>query len=57
MSLAKKFAYNSLIQLIGKGLSVVFGLLGVALITRYLGVIGFGRYVAIIIFRYFRYFG
>ncbi|HOH85240.1 MAG TPA: flippase [bacterium] len=47
MSLAKKFAYNSLIQLIGKGLSVVFGLLGVALITRYLGVIGFGRYVAI----------
>ena len=47
MSLAKKFAYNSLIQLIGKGLSVVFGLIGVALITRYLGVIGFGRYTAI----------
>lgn len=47
MSLAKKFAYNSLIQLIGKGLSVVFGLLGVALVTRYLGVAGFGRYVAV----------
>lgn len=47
MSLAKKFAYNSLIQLIGKALSVILGLLGVALITRYLGVIGFGRYVAL----------
>ncbi|NCU44473.1 flippase [Candidatus Falkowbacteria bacterium] len=47
MSLAKKFAYNSLIQFIGKALSVALGLLGVALITRYLGVIGFGRYVTL----------
>lgn len=47
MSLAKKFAYNSLIQLIGKAVSVLFGLLGVALITRYLGVSGFGRYIAL----------
>lgn len=47
MSLAKKFAYNSFIQLAGKALSVFLGLLGVALITRYLGVIGFGRYTAL----------
>lgn len=47
MSLARKFAYNSLIQITGKGLSVFFGLLGVALITRYLGVSGFGRYTAL----------
>jgi len=43
MSLVKKFAYNSLIQLVGKALTVILGLLGVALITRYLGVSGFGR--------------
>lgn len=47
MSLAKKFAYNSFIQLAGKALSVFLGLLGVALVTRYLGVIGFGRYTAL----------
>ncbi|HNW55622.1 MAG TPA: oligosaccharide flippase family protein [bacterium] len=47
MSLAKKFAYNSFIQIAGKALSVFLGLLGVALITRYLGVTGFGRYTAL----------
>ncbi len=47
MSLARKFAYNNIVQIIGKGISIILGVLGVALIARYLGVEGFGRYTAV----------
>lgn len=47
MSLARKFAYNSFVQIVGKSLSIFLGLLSVALIARYLGVSGFGRYTVL----------
>ena len=47
MSLARKFAYNNLVQIIGKAISIVLGIISVALIARYLGVEGFGRYTAL----------
>lgn len=50
MSLSKKIAYNTLIQVIGKAASVILGLLAIAFITRYLGQSGFGQYTTIITF-------
>jgi O-antigen/teichoic acid export membrane protein len=50
MSLAKKIAHNTLIQIIGKIISTVLGLFSLALITRYLGREGFGEYTTIITF-------
>lgn len=50
MSLKKKVALNTLIQIIGKIISTFIGLLSLALITRYLGLAGFGEYTTIITF-------
>jgi len=50
MSLAKKVAHNTAIQIIGKIISTVLGLFSIALITRYLGRSGFGEYTTIITF-------
>lgn len=50
MSLAKKVADNTLAQIIGKLLSTMIGLLSLAIITRYLGADGFGKYTTIITF-------
>lgn len=50
MSLAKKIAHNTLIQITGKILSTVLGLFSLALITRYLGQAGFGEYTTITTF-------
>lgn len=50
MSLAKKVAHNTLIQIAGKIISTVLGLLALALITRYLGLGGFGKYTTITTF-------
>ncbi len=50
MSLAKKIAHNTLIQIAGKIISTVIGLFSLALITRYLGQTGFGEYTTIITF-------
>ncbi len=50
MSLAKKIAHNTLIQIAGKLISTVLGLFSLALITRYLGQTGFGEYTTIITF-------
>jgi len=47
MSLARKFAYNNLVQVIGKAISIILGIMSIALIARYLGVEGFGRYTAL----------
>jgi O-antigen/teichoic acid export membrane protein len=50
MSLSKKIAKNTAIQLIGKVASTALGLFSLALITRYLGQSGFGEYTTIINF-------
>ncbi|MFA5163722.1 MAG: flippase [Patescibacteria group bacterium] len=50
MSLTKKIAYNTFIQVAGKVVSTVLGLFALALMTRYLGQTGFGQYTTIITF-------
>ncbi len=50
MSLAKRIAHNTVIQVIGKVVSTVLGLFSLALITRYLGQGGFGEYTTIATF-------
>jgi len=47
MSLAHQVAHNTLIQIIGKIISTILGLFALALITRYLGQVGFGEYTTI----------
>lgn len=54
MSLAKKVAFNTSVQLIGKVLNTIIGLFSVAIITRYLGVSGYGEYTTI--FAYVMFF-
>lgn len=43
--LRQKVAFNTAIQIVGKVVSVCFTLLTVSLLTGYLGVAGFGRYI------------
>jgi len=50
MSIKKKVALNTIIQIIGKIISTFIGLFSLALITRYLGLAGFGKYTTIITF-------
>ncbi len=50
MSVAKKVAHNTIIQISGKIVSTILGLLALAFITRYLGRDGFGEYTTIITF-------
>ena len=50
MDLKKKIAYNTIIQIIGKGLSIFLGVISLAIMTRYLGTEGFGEYSTIITF-------
>ncbi len=50
IKLATRVAYNTIIQILGKIISIVIGLLSVALMTRYLGQAGFGDYTTIITF-------
>ncbi len=50
MSLAKKVAHNTIIQIAGKAVSTVLGLLALAFITRYLGRSGFGEYTTALTF-------
>ncbi len=50
MSLSKKVAQNTLIQIIGKIISTILGLLALAVMTRYLGATGFGKYTTIFTF-------
>jgi O-antigen/teichoic acid export membrane protein len=48
MSLARKVAHNTIIQVAGKIVSTFLGLLALALITRYLGPSGFGEYTTVL---------
>ena len=50
MSLARKVAHNTIIQIAGKAISTVLGLFAIFLITRHLGPTGFGQYTTIITF-------
>ena len=53
MSLAFKVAKNMIYQILGKGLGIIFGLLTVGLMTRYLGQTGFGYYTTVVSFLQF----
>ncbi len=44
MSLTRKVAYNFSVQIAGKAINTIIGILNVAIITRYLGVAGYGDY-------------
>jgi len=50
MSLTRKIAHNTLIQVIGRGGGGVLSVVALALITRYLGLEGYGIYTTIITF-------
>jgi len=50
MTLSSKVAYNTIIQIIGKGLATILGLAAIAVMARYLHEIGFGQYTTIITF-------
>ena len=48
MNLSSKIAYNTIIQLVGKVISTILGLISLAMMARYLGQAGFGLYITII---------
>ncbi len=50
MSLTGRIAYNTLIQMVGKAGAVIFGIVSIGLLTRYLGQRGFGEYTTAITF-------
>lgn len=50
MNLSSKIAYNTIIQLVGKIISTILGLIALAMMARYLGQAGFGSYITIINF-------
>lgn len=52
MKLSTKIAYNTIVQVIGKIVSTVLGLIAIAIMTRYLGNEGFGEYTTIITFAF-----
>lgn len=54
-SLFSKIGYNTLIQIGGKIISVALGFLTVVLLTRYLGVEGYGNFT--LVFAYLTFFG
>lgn len=53
LQLSRKIAHNTAIQIAGKVLSTILGLLSVGLLTRYLGQSGFGEYTTIMAFLQF----
>jgi O-antigen/teichoic acid export membrane protein len=50
ITLSHKIAWNTLIQIIGKGVSVVLGVIITILLTRYLGPAGYGTYTFVLVF-------
>lgn len=53
MSLKKRVAKNTVIQIVGKTVSTILGILSLAILARYLGTGGFGQYSTIIAFASF----
>jgi O-antigen/teichoic acid export membrane protein len=54
MSLTRKVAFNTIVQIVGKGATTIISLFLVAALTRYLGVAGYGEYTTI--FAYLSFF-
>ncbi|MDD5032046.1 MAG: flippase [Patescibacteria group bacterium] len=50
VNLSAKIFYNTIVQIAGKIIATILGLAAVAIITRYLGLVGFGEYTTIITF-------
>ncbi len=55
MSLTRKVAFNTIVQIIGKVVTTLISLVLVAALTRYLGVSGYGEFTTI--FAYLAFFG
>lgn len=53
MSYTRQIAHNSIIQMVGKSISTIIGVLVVGMLTRYLGTGGFGQYTTIMAFLQF----
>lgn len=53
MSLTRQLTHNTLIQTIGKFFSIFLGVIGLSIMTRYLGTDGFGQYTIIVAFLQF----
>ncbi|MDP2684694.1 MAG: flippase [bacterium] len=53
MSYTRKIAHNTIIQIIGKGISTVIGIIVIGMLTRYLGKGGYGQYTTIMAFLQF----
>jgi len=53
MSLTRQIAHNTLIQIVGKVISTVIGLVVAVILLRYLGTTGFGHYTTVIAFLQF----
>jgi len=54
MSLTRRVAYNTVVQVVGKVLTTLISLVLIAALTRYLGVSGYGQYTTI--FAYIQFF-
>lgn len=50
MKLSTRVAYNTIIQVASKFIATLLGLVAIAVMTRYLGLAGFGQYTTIITF-------
>ncbi|MDD3284877.1 MAG: flippase [Patescibacteria group bacterium] len=46
----KKIAYNTIVQIIGKSINILIGVLAISYLTRYLSPSGFGQYTTVLTF-------
>ena len=53
MSLTRKIAHNTIIQIVGKSISTVIGLIVASMLFRYLGKEGYGNYTTVMVFLQF----
>ncbi len=53
MSLTRQIAHNTIIQTVGKLISVFLGIISLGIMTRYLGPNGFGQYTIVVAFLQF----
>lgn len=50
MSYTRRIAHNTIIQIVGKTISTIIGVVVIGMLTRYLGQAGFGQYTTIMAF-------
>ena len=53
MSLTRKIAHNTIIQIVGKTISTIIGLIVASMLFRYLGKEGYGNYTTVMVFLQF----